>query len=345
MVPFFYYQILGIFEIISDLNYSNILIIQTAFIGDAILASSLVEKLRARYPEAAISILVRKGNEGIYLDHPFLKEVLVWNKQQDKLKNLFLLLKKIRSSKFDLVVNCHRYASSGFLTAFSGARHKAGYKQTPFAYMFDHAPKHTFGDGKHEIERYNQLIDDFTGTDIVKPKIYPSADDMQVIKPLLVPDFVCIAPSSVWFTKQLPLKKWIGLCDELPQKYQIYILGASSDKPLAAEIIKTSKNKNIKDLSGDLSLLQSAALMQFAAMNYVNDSAPLHLASAVNAPVTAFFCSTLKEFGFYPLSTNSKVIDAGKLECRPCGMHGHRACPKGHFNCGNLINIKEALIS
>ncbi len=329
----------------SVVNYSNLLIIQTAFIGDAILASSLIEKLHMKFPQAAITILVRKGNEGIYQNHPFLKEVLVWNKQTDKLKNLFGLLRKIRASKFDLVVNCHRYASSGFLTAFSGARHKAGYKQTPFAYMFDHAPKHTFGDGRHEIERYNQLIEDFTGSEIVKPKIYPTADDMQVIKPLLVPEFICMAPSSVWHTKQLPLAKWINLCDTLPQKYTIYLLGASSDKSLAAEIIKTSKNKNIKDLTGDLSLLQSAALMQLAAMNYVNDSAPLHLASSVNAPVTAFFCSTLKEFGFYPLSSNSKVIDVGKLDCRPCGMHGHRACPKGHFNCGNLIDVKEALIA
>ncbi|MBK7311575.1 MAG: hypothetical protein IPI93_12510 [Sphingobacteriaceae bacterium] len=52
-------------------------------------------------------------------------------------------------------------------------------------------------------------------------------------------------------------------------------------------------------------------------MNYVNDSAPLHLASATNAPVTAFFCSTVKEFGFYPLSDNSRVIDAGEMDCRP----------------------------
>ncbi|MFO0355541.1 MAG: glycosyltransferase family 9 protein [Sphingobacteriaceae bacterium] len=324
-------------------NYRNILVIQTAFIGDAILASSLLEKLHHHFPEASVSILVRKGNESIYTGHPFLKEVLVWNKQTEKIKNLFKLLFQIRRNNYDLVINCHRFASSGLLTSFSGAHHKAGYKQTPFSYLLDHAPKHTFGDGKHEVERYNQLIEDFTGKEFFLPKIYPTQADIEKVKLLQNTNYICIAPSSVWFTKQLPIEKWIELCDQTSENSTIFILGAPSDKKLAEEIIQLSKHKNISSLCGELSLLQSAALMQKAKMNYVNDSAPLHLASATNSPVTAFFCSTVKEFGFYPLSEYTKIVDAGKMECRPCGMHGHKQCPKGHFNCGKNISIKEAL--
>ena len=325
------------------MTYKNILVIQTAFIGDAILASSLVEKLHATFPSASVSILVRKGNEGSYHAHPFLKEVLVWDKTVSKYSNLFKMFKTIRSKKFDLVVNCHRFASSGFLTAFSGAKHKAGYKQTPFSYMFDHAPKHTFGDGKHEIERYNQLISDFTGNDVFKPKIYPSVSDIEKIKSYLKENYITIAPSSVWFTKQLPMQKWVELCDLIPTSTTIYLLGSTADHAISELIIKNSKHSNIVNLCGTLSLLQSAALMQKANMNYVNDSAPLHLASATNAPVTAFFCSTVKEFGFYPLSQNSKVVDAGQIDCRPCGMHGHKSCPLGHFNCAKLIKVKDAV--
>lgn len=325
------------------MQYNNILVIQTAFIGDAILASSLVEKLHAKFPQASVSILVRKGNEGSYNAHPFLKEVLVWDKTVSKYSNLFKMFKTIRRKKFDLVVNCHRFASSGFLTAFSGARHKAGYKQTPFSYMFDHAPHHTFGDGKHETERYNQLISDFAGDDVFKPKIYPSVADVEKVKPYFKEDHITIAPSSVWFTKQLPMQKWVELCDLIPADKTIYLLGSNADHAISELIIKNSKHKNIQNLCGTLSLLQSAALMQKAKMNYVNDSAPLHLASATNSPVTAFFCSTVKEFGFYPLSDNSRVVDAGKMDCRPCGMHGHKSCPLGHFNCAKHINIKEAV--
>ena len=75
-------------------------------------------------------------------------------------------------------------------------------------------------------------------------------------------------------------------------------------------------------------------------MNYVNDSAPLHIASAMNAPVTVYFCSTEPSFGFGPLSDNKTIVEVKeKLNCRPCGLHGKESCPKGHFNCGLKIEI------
>lgn len=322
--------------------YHNILIIQTAFIGDAILASSLVEKLHAHVPDAQISILVRKGNESVYKDHPFLKEVLVWDKIKNKNKNLFKLLFKIRKNKYDCVVNCHRFASSGFLTGFSKAKHKAGYKQTPFSYLFDTAVKHIIGNGKHEVERYNQLIEDFTDKEVFKPKLYPSTADVETAGSFQTQKYVCMAPASVWYTKQLLVKKWIELCNLTDNNTAIYLLGAKGDETLCEQIRSQSPHKDIHILAGKLSLLQSAALMKNALMNYVNDSAPLHLASAVNAPVTAFFCSTVPAFGFGPLSDHFKVVEVPALECKPCGLHGHKACPLGHFKCSSLMDISEA---
>ena len=79
-------------------------------------------------------------------------------------------------------------------------------------------------------------------------------------------------------------------------------------------------------------------------MTFSNDSAPMHFASAMNAPVTAIYCSTVPEFGFGPLSDNSTIIETGeKLECRPCGLHGRKKCPKQHFKCSE-INIDTILI-
>jgi heptosyltransferase-2 len=84
--------------------------------------------------------------------------------------------------------------------------------------------------------------------------------------------------------------------------------------------------------------------MKKALMNYVNDSAPMHLASAVNAPVTAVYCSTVPAFGFGPLSDNSTIIEAfPEPECRPCGLHGLRQCPLGHFNCAETIKTEQLL--
>ena len=129
------------------------------------------------------------------------------------------------------------------------------------------------------------------------------------------------------------------MCDKLNSGNHIYLLGAVEDLKLCEHIKNQSTNKNIVILAGRLSLLQSSALIKNASMNYVNDSAPLHLASAVNAPVTAFFCSTIPAFGFGPLSDNSKIIEVKNLACKPCGLHGFKACPKGHFKCGEMIEL------
>jgi heptosyltransferase-2 len=100
----------------------------------------------------------------------------------------------------------------------------------------------------------------------------------------------------------------------------------------------------IKNLCGQLSLRQSALLMKNARMNYMNDSAPLHLASAANAPTTAIFCSTIPNFGFGPLADDAVVIETKEsLECRPCGLHGYKQCPKEHFNCAHSISQKNLI--
>lgn len=323
------------------MEHKNILVIQTAFIGDAILASSVLEKLHGFYPQSKITLLVRKGNESLYEEHPFLHELLVWNKKEGKYKSLFALLTKIRNRKFDTVINLHRYASSGFLTAFSKAAYTAGYDKNPFSFLFNLKAKHNIGDGRHEVQRYNNLIEDITDKSIAKPKLYPSFKHFQKIEAYTGVPIVTMAPSSVWFTKQLPKEKWIQLCDSISDDRVIYLLGGPNDRSLCEDIKHNSKHKNIVVLAGKLALLESCELMKHAKMNYVNDSGPLHLASSVNAPTTAFFCSTVPAYGFYPLAQNSQVIEVDGLDCKPCGLHGYKACPKGHFKCGKNIEIKN----
>lgn len=321
------------------------LIIQTAFIGDAILATAVLEKLHHHFPESKIDILVRKGNETLFYKHPFLNECLIWNKSEQKFKSLFNIIKQIRKNKYSHVINLHRFASSGIITAFSGAKEKIGFNKNPFSFLLTIKVKHNIGDGKHEIERNQELIAHLTDLIASKPKLYPTNNDLIAIDKLIHKQFICIAPSSVWFTKQLPTEKWIELIQHIHPNITIYLLGSKNDKAYCDEIIYKSKSNNCINLCGKLSLLQSAALMKYAQMNYVNDSAPLHLCSAINAPVTAFYCSTVKEFGFFPLSSNSIIVETSeKLNCRPCGLHGYMQCPEKHFKCAYGIVIDSNLI-
>jgi len=324
----------------------KILIIQTAFIGDVVLATALVEKLHRYFPESTIHFLVRKGNESLLQNNPYLTEVLIWNKKENKIRNLFGVLKKIRRNKYDLAINVQRFFATGLLTAFSGAGKTIGFDKNPLSFLFSKKIKHIFNlqQPKHEVERNNELIRDFTDNVITKPMMYPSAKDEHSILQYVTDKFVTMTPSSVWFTKKYPAEKWIDLINQFDPAYNIYLLGGKDNIEECKWIADHATNKNTEVLAGNLSFLQSAALMKRANMNYVNDSAPLHFASAVNAPVTAIFCSTIPAFGYTPLSDISFIIETKeKLLCRPCGLHGKKVCPLTHFNCANSIETKQLL--
>lgn len=325
-------------------NYSKILIIQTAFIGDVILATAVLEKLKSYYPNAEYSFLVRKGNETLLKNHPFLHQVLVWDKTQSKYSNFLKLLKHIRQNKFDLLVNLHRFASSGLLMAFSNAKEKVCFDKNPFSFLASKKLPHLLEKGVHEIDRNQSLIAHITDSEPARPRLYPNPEDIESITKLLETEYICIAPASVWQTKQVPSHKWVALIRALPEGKKVYLLGAKLDFDLCQEILEASGRASVYNLAGKIGLLASAALMQKAKMNYVNDSAPLHLASAMNAPVCAVYCSTSPDFGFYPTSDYAKVVETSqKLSCRPCGLHGYKKCPKGHFACGESIEV-ETLI-
>jgi len=322
----------------------KLLVIQTAFIGDVVLATGLIEKLHQHFPGAMIDFLVRKGNETLLTGHPFLHEVLVWDKKENKQRNLFKMLGRIRKNRYDKVVNVQRFAATGILTAFSGGRETIGFDKNPFSFLFSRRVKHLISKGQHEIHRNHELIRAFTDDMPAKPRLYPSTEDFSFTRGFKKQSYICIGPASVWFTKQYPKEKWISFINKLPSRLQVYLIGAPSDQILCAEIISATSHHHVISLAGKLSFLQSAALMKDAVMNYVNDSAPLHFASAVNAPTTAVYCSTVPSFGFGPLSDKSFIVEKTEsLYCRPCGLHGYKACPEGHFRCAFEIRDEQLL--
>jgi lipopolysaccharide heptosyltransferase II len=319
------------------------LIIQTAFIGDVILATPVLEQLHLHFPDAQIDVVVRKGNEALLENHPFLNQVLVWDKKNTKYRNLLRITKLIRQTEYDYVINLQRFAASGYMTMRAKAKEKRGFDKNPFAFSYTNKYVHEIGNGKHEVVRNLELIADFTDDKLLRPKLHPTTADFDSVKEFQGETYICIAPTSVWHTKQLPAEKWIELINSFPESTRVCLLGGPPDAHACDSIQRRSYNKNVVNLAGKLSFLQSAALMAEAKMNYVNDSAPMHMASAMNAPTTAFFCSTIPEFGFGPLSDDEKIIQVEeKLDCRPCGLHGLKACPKGHFKCALGIDMNKA---
>jgi len=317
----------------------SFLVIQTAFIGDVILATSLIETICKANPDAKIDFVLRKGNEALLDSNPHINKVFIWNKTEKKYRNLVRVIKEIRQEKYDVVLNLQRFASTGFITLRAKSNKKIGFRKNPLSFFFTKKIEHEIGNGKHEIERNFELIRSLFPCQLVKPKLYPNQSDIKQVEDLQIgTDYVVMAPSSVWFTKQLPGHKWVELISQFSNDKTICLIGAKSDSNFLESIKSQTSDKRVINLAGRLNLLASAHLIQGAKMTYANDSAPMHLASAMNAPITVFFCSTVPEFGFGPLSDESTILEiTEKLSCRPCGLHGYQACPEGHFDCGNKI--------
>ncbi len=313
------------------------LIIQTAFLGDVILTTPVVSELKRLYPEALIDVVVRKGNESILENHPSIRTVFTFNKKEGKLGELRRLTRIFRSKHYDEVINLHRFGSSGILTWLSGGKKKIGFDKNPFSFCYTIKVKHEIGTGIHEVERNLQLIQQHGAASLVRPQVYPGEREEKAVASLLSPIYFCLAPASVWFTKQLPEKKWVELAKKKSAEGTIYLVGGPDDFALCERIRIAANLPDSANLAGKLSLLASCALFSKSARCYVNDSGPLHMASAVNAPTTAFFCATVPRFGFGPLSDDSEVRETTEiLSCRPCGLHGGKTCPKGHFKCGEI---------
>ena len=205
------------------------LIIQTAFIGDVILATAVVEKLHQHYPDAQIDFVLRKGNEGLLQNHPYIKTVFVWDKSEHKIKNLFSISRQVGKNKYDTVINLHRYSSSGIIVGHSRAKHKIGFDKNPLSFLFTKKIKHQIANGFHEVERNQQLIESITDSSFTKPKLYPTKENNEAVKKYKDKEYICIAPTSVWFTKQYPKEKWVELCNQIQASLTIYLLGAPND--------------------------------------------------------------------------------------------------------------------
>lgn len=345
----------------------RILVIQTAFIGDVVLATALLQNLHAAYPAAKIDILVRQGADELFTDHPYINEVHVWNKKKNKYQHLFQIIQTIRRIKYDVVINVQRYLATGIITVLSGAKKTIGFDKNPLSFLFSETVKHQFGAAAdaaggaveaggraaaqnsnsaylHETSRNHALLASLTTAPVAKPALYPSAAHFAAVQKWQGAPYICMSPGSVWETKKMPAKNWIDLINAVPTNYTIYLMGAPNEKALCAEILRGSSRGDVFNLAGELSLLEAAALIKGASLNYVNDSAPMHLASATNAPVAAIYCSTIPAFGYGPLSAKQFIIESLEpLACKPCGLHGKKVCPLGHFNCGHSITTAQLL--
>jgi len=312
----------------------NILIIHTAFIGDIVLSTALISKLKEKYPDSDIYYLTTPLGKEILKNNPKIKEVIIYDKRgKDKGFGAFIsFVRKIRNLKIDVCLTPHRYLRSSVLSLLSGAKIRVGYDIANLSFVFNKKIK--YDKTKHEVEKLLSFVDDDNKR--FELEMYPSEKDKLKIDTLVKnlsenKKIILIAPGSKWFTKKWPEEYFKILIQNLAKRDDLLIIitGGKEEKEIELDL-----DSKVLDLRGEISLLELAELTKRAILVVSNDSAPIHITSAFpNTRIIGIFGPTVKEFGFFPWSKNSKVFEIDGLYCRPCAIHGGNSCPEKHFRC------------
>ncbi|MGF6907557.1 glycosyltransferase family 9 protein [Fusobacterium sp. PH5-44] len=312
----------------------KILIIHTAFIGDIILSTPLISKLRDKYPESNITYLTIPSGKSILNNNLKLNRIISYDKKgKDKgFINLWKLIKKLRKEKYDLVLSLHRYLRSSLIAYGTGAPIIIGYNVAPASFLF--SKKIAYDQSKHEVERLLSFINS-KEEKRYEIELYPSMENRERAEKLIgnihCRKLIIIAPGSRWATKRWPVAYFNELLEKLSKEKNMQLAVVGGKEELDLNLIIP---ENVLDFRGKTSLLDLVAMIEKSTLLLSNDSSPLHIASAFeNVRIFGIFGPTGKKLGFFPWSKNNEVYEVDDLKCRPCSLHGSKKCPKGHFKC------------
>lgn len=314
------------------------LVIQTSFLGDTVLTTPLIAELATRGP---VDVVTTPASATLLANHPGIRAVIPYDKRgADRGIGGFLrLARRLRRVAYDAAYLAQGSMRSAALALASGAGRRVGFATSAGRPLYN--VKVAYREDEHHAARLLSLASNgaHESRDL-RPRLYPGIPERGAVDRLLalhdVDDsigdtpLVALAPASVWATKRWPY--YAELARELAPRSRVVVLGSAQDASLAAEVCAAA-GKGAINAAGVLSLLGSAELIRRCNVLVTNDSAPQHLASAVNTPTVTIFGPTVQAFGFGPLARQSSTIGIESLPCRPCDRHGPRQCPLGHWRC------------
>ena len=326
----------------SEYIIEKILVIQTAFIGDSVLALPMIQVLKKMYPQSEIHVLCIPPAEEIFKASPFVNEVKVLDKR-NKHKSLISLVnftKKLREEKYTRIFSPHRSFRTALLVMLSGTRETYGFSNNSLNHVYKNLVE--YKSEHHEVQRnldligFNYSVDEWK----ILPQLNIPSDIKNKIDNFIANSginnqFVCIAPGSVWNTKIYPAEYYEEIIKFIVNntKYNVLLIGGRKDEILCSNISAKFSGK-VYSSAGKLSIIESIEILNRAELLITNDSAPTHMAMCADIPAITLFCSTTSDFGFYPYNNKSSFLSYDDLFCKPCGIHGYVKCPISTFECG-----------
>lgn len=318
----------------------QILVIQTAFLGDAVLTLPMIQKLKEKYPICFITVLCIPSTKEIFESSAFVDNIIIFDKKfrQKSFYEMVKLIRLVRSRKFTIIYSPHRSYRSTLITFFSGAKSTFGFDIAAMSYLYKKQIK--YQRNQHEVARNLNLI----GYDIsdnnwkilpeinIDPKIINKISNLPLVKENN--KIAAIAPGSVWNTKVYPHEYFIEIIKTLiGNNYFIILIGGGEDEIKCNDIEKLFSAK-VQSFAGKLNIKESIELLKHCSALISNDSAPTHLGMIAKIPTLTLYCSTVPSFGFFPYSNSGFYVSYDDLKCKPCGIHGYSKCPLKTFDCG-----------
>jgi lipopolysaccharide heptosyltransferase II len=323
----------------------SFLVVQTSFLGDMVLTTPLFARLAS---EAAVDVVCTAAASALLANHPAVREAIVYDKRgRDRgMVGMARLAGKLRTRRYDAAFLAQGSVRSGALTLLAGIPERIGFSTSAGRAFY--TTRVVSREGQHHAARLLSLADrgatvDGAGRSRPRPNLFPGDAERAAADALLHgvasgEPIVALAPGSIWATKRWPY--FVDLARLLISEARIVVIGGEADRPLSDEIADATGGRSI-DATGRLSLLASAEVIGRARVLVTNDSAPLHLASAMNTPTVAVFGPTVPAFGFGPLAERASLAQVEGLDCRPCDRHGPRRCPLGHWRCMREITAGD----
>jgi lipopolysaccharide heptosyltransferase II len=330
------------------------LIVRFSSIGDIVLASLLVRVLRRHSPGVRIDFLLKSAYADLVRTSPHLSRVIEFP-SPGGLKDLLALRRRIAADRYDLIVDLHDSIRSRVVCA--GATRVVRVRKRKLARFllvrFKHDIYRWFGGAPTVAERYLETLapfgvtDDGEGLEFSVPQDALERARSIAAREGLGPDapVIGVCPSARHTTKIWPAERFGNVAATLAteRKAAVVLFGSAEERTrcddVARSIAARQRDVRVLNLAGELSLAETAAMMDRCMIVLTNDSGLMHVAAARKRNVVAVFGSTVRQFGFFPFGTRSAVVEHASLGCRPCTHIGLPACPLGHFRC--MLEIRE----
>ena len=301
----------------------NILLLILSPIGDTLFTTPSLKALRKGFPEAYIEVMGNEKNEEILRDIEYIDKLRICKNKSQLISKLY----DLREIKYDLAIGLSNRGS--YFTYMVNADKKAGFKARDLGWFYDY----NLPDNRdiHAVDYCLKIVEAVGGIPDENPEMeIPITDtDRELVQDKLKMKnvkrnfpLIAIHPGGKFFTlKRWPREKFKELVKVIDSKInsQIVFLGGPEDEKLAEAIIDRNYKYRIipKNFAGQLSLKESAALLELADVFVGNDSAPQHIASCVKTPVVSL-CGPTNPVNFHPYGTKYKIIQAENINCSPC---------------------------